>query len=313
MVYTVTFNPSLDYIVDVPGFELGRTNRTESELMLPGGKGLNVSTVLNNLGVRSKAIYFSAGFVGEEITRRIHEIGIESDEIRISEGCSRINLKLRTIEGTEINGAGPKISNMDIRELYDHLDKLKAGDILVLAGSIPSTMPETIYSDIMGYLEGRDIRFVVDATKDLLLNALKFKPFLIKPNDDELREIFGESDDQDESGLEFKTRKSVIPYAEKLRELGAENVIVSMGGEGAVFAASDGKVYELPAPEGELVNAVGAGDSMVAGFLAGYLEKKDLVYAFKLAVSAGSASAFSDNMATREEVERVFDSIFSQL
>ncbi|MBP3718490.1 MAG: 1-phosphofructokinase, partial [Eubacterium sp.] len=285
MVYTVTFNPSLDYIVTVDDFKLGLTNRTTSELMLPGGKGINVSIVLSNLGIDNSAIYYSAGFVGEEITRRVQESGINAEEIKLSEGCSRINLKLKSIDGTEINGMGPDISEEDIQKLYEKLDKIQEGDTLVLAGSIPSTMPETIYSDIMDRLQGRGIRIVVDATKDLLMNVLKYKPFLIKPNNHELGEIFG---------VTLETRESVVPYAKKLLEMGAENVIVSMAGEGAVFVASDGQVYMREAPKGKLVNGVGAGDSMVAGFIAGYLKEGELLHAFKMGLSTGSASAFSE-------------------
>ena len=300
MVYTVTFNPSLDYIVTVDDFKLGLTNRTTSELMLPGGKGINVSIVLSNLGIDNSAIYYSAGFVGEEITRRVQESGINAEEIKLSEGCSRINLKLKSIDGTEINGMGPDISEEDIQKLYEKLDKIQEGDTLVLAGSIPSTMPETIYSDIMERLQGRGIRIVVDATKDLLMNVLKYKPFLIKPNNHELGEIFG---------VTLKTRESVVPYAKKLLEMGAENVIVSMAGEGAVFVASDGQVYMREAPKGKLVNGVGAGDSMVAGFVAGYLKEGELLHAFKMGLSTGSASAFSEYLATEDEVLKVYATV----
>ena len=300
MVYTVTFNPSLDYIVTVDDFKLGLTNRTTSELMLPGGKGINVSIVLSNLGIDNSAIYYSAGFVGEEITRRVQESGINAEEIKLSEGCSRINLKLKSIDGTEINGMGPDISEEAIQKLYEKLDKIQEGDTLVLAGSIPSTMPETIYSDIMDRLQGRGIRIVVDATKDLLMNVLKYKPFLIKPNNHELGEIFG---------VTLTTRESVVPYAKKLLEMGAENVIVSMAGEGAVFVASDGQVYMRGAPKGKLVNGVGAGDSMVAGFIAGYLKEGELLHAFKMGLSTGSASAFSEYLATEEEVMKVYATV----
>ena len=300
MVYTVTFNPSLDYIVTVDDFKLGLTNRTTSELMLPGGKGINVSIVLSNLGIDNSAIYYSAGFVGEEITRRVQESGINAEEIKLSEGCSRINLKLKSIDGTEINGMGPDISEEAIQKLYEKLDKIQEGDTLVLAGSIPSTMPETIYSDIMDRLQGRGIRIVVDATKDLLMNVLKYKPFLIKPNNHELGEIFG---------VTLETRESVVPYAKKLLEMGAENVIVSMAGKGAVFVASDGQVYMREAPKGKLVNGVGAGDSMVAGFIAGYLKEGELLHAFKMGLSTGSASAFSEYLATEEEVMKVYATV----
>ncbi|MBO6113912.1 MAG: 1-phosphofructokinase [Lachnospiraceae bacterium] len=300
MVFTVTFNPSLDYIVTVDDFKLGLTNRTSSELMLPGGKGINVSIVLSNLGVKNTAFYFSAGFVGDEITRRVKESGINADYILIEEGNSRINLKIKNIDGTEINGMGPDISSEKLDELMTKLDAIKEGDTLVLAGSIPKSLPDSIYSDIMARLSDKGIRIVVDATKDLLLNVLKYHPFLIKPNNHELGEIFG---------VELKTRESVIPYAKKLQEMGARNVVISMAGEGGVLVDEDGNAYMSEAPKGKLVNGVGAGDSMVAGFIAGYLEKNDTEYAFKMGLSAGSASAFSEFLATKEEVERVYKSI----
>ena len=300
MVYTVTFNPSLDYIVTVDDFKLGLTNRTTSELMLPGGKGINVSIVLSNLGIENTAVYFSAGFIGDEITRKVKEWGIKAEEIKVSNGCSRVNLKLKSIDGTEINGAGPDISKEAIESFYHKLEMLQEGDTLVLAGSIPQTMPETIYSDIMARLSGKGIRIVVDATRDLLVNVLEYKPFLVKPNNHELGEIFG---------VELNTREEVVPYAKKMIEMGAENVIVSMAGQGAVFVSANGDAYLREAPEGKLVNGVGAGDSMVAGFIAGYLENKDLLHAFKMGLSAGSASAFSEYLATQEEVEVVYRTV----
>ena len=300
MIYTVTFNPSLDYIVTVDDFKLGLTNRTTSELMLPGGKGINVSIVLSNLGIENTALYFAAGFVGDEITRKVKESGILADAITIEEGCSRINLKLKSIDGTEINGMGPVISPEKLEILMNKLEALKEGDTLILAGSIPASMPGTIYSDIMDRLKGRGIQIVVDATKDLLLNVLQYNPFLIKPNNHELGEIFE---------VELKTRESVIPYAKKLQERGAQNVLISMAGEGGVLVAADGNVFMSEAPKGKLVNGVGAGDSMVAGFITGYMENGNYEHAFKMGLSAGSASAFSEFLATREEVLSVYESI----
>ena len=300
MIYTVTFNPSLDYIVSVDDFRVGLTNRTTSELLLPGGKGLNVSMVLGNLGIENTALGFVAGFTGDEIVRRIEEIGVKSDLIPIDNGVSRINLKLKSIEGTEINGRGPEISEENVKKLMEKLDILEAGDVLVLAGSIPSSMPDDIYKRIMERLAGQDIMIAVDATKDLLVRVLEYHPFLIKPNNHELGEIFG---------IELKTREEVVPYAKKMREMGAVNVLVSMAGEGAVLAAGDGSVWNMPAPKGKLVNGVGAGDSMVAGFLAGWMEKQDYGHAFCMGVAAGSASAFSELLATREEVETVYKQV----
>ena len=297
MVYTVTLNPSLDYIVTVDDLKLGLTNRTSSEMILPGGKGVNVSTVLSNLGIENTAFYFAAGFVGEEITKRIKKMGINADFITVDEGNSRINIKIKNIDGTEINGSGPDISKEKLDELMEKLDSIKDKDILVLAGSIPSSVPASIYADIMERLSDKDIDIVVDASKDLLLNVLKYRPFLIKPNNHELGEIFG---------IKLDSRESVIPYANMLRDMGAKNVLVSLAGKGAVLVCEDGTVYESEAPKGELVNAVGAGDSMVAGFIAGRISRNDMEYAFKMGLSAGSASAFSEYLATKEEIIKVY-------
>ena len=300
MIYTVTFNPSLDYIVSVNDFQLGLTNRTDSELILPGGKGINVSTILMNLGIDSTAFGFAAGFTGEEIIREVEAMGIRSDFIKIDSGISRINLKLKNIDGTEINGSGPEISEEKIEELLRKLDILGEGDILVLAGSIPASMPADMYSTIMERLQHKNVTFIVDATKDLLINVLKYKPFLIKPNNHELGELFD---------VKLTTREEVIPYGKKLQKQGARNVLISMAGEGAVLVAEDGSVYEAPAPKGTLVNAVGAGDSMVAGFTAGWIEKKDYRHAFSMGVSAGSASAFSEYLATKEEIMDLYEKV----
>lgn len=300
MIYTVTFNPSLDYIVSVNDFQLGLTNRTDSELILPGGKGINVSTILMNLGIDSTAFGFAAGFTGEEIIREVEAMGIRSDFIKIDSGISRINLKLKNIDGTEINGSGPEISEEKIEELLRKLDILGEGDILVLAGSIPASMPADMYSTIMERLQHKNVTFIVDATKDLLINVLKYKPFLIKPNNHELGELFD---------VKLTTREEVIPYGKKLQKQGARNVLISMAGEGAVLVAEDGSVYEAPAPKGTLVNAVGAGDSMVAGFTAGWIEKKNYRHAFYMGVSAGSASAFSEYLATKEEIMDLYEKV----
>ena len=300
MIYTVTFNPSLDYIVSVENFRLGLTNRTSSELMLPGGKGVNVSTVLMNLGIENTALGFVAGFVGDEIIRRLEEMGVQNGFIRIEEGVSRIDLKLKSIDGTEINGQGPVISPEHVEELMKQLDRLGEGDVLFLSGSIPSSMPDDAYQKIMERLDGRGVQIVVDATKDLLLNVLEYHPFLIKPNNHELGELFG---------VELKTREEVIPYAKKLQEKGAVNVLVSMAGEGAVLIDANEDVHMAPAPKGTLVNGVGAGDSMVAGFMTGWLEKQDYEHAFCMGVSAGSASAFSEHLATKAEIEAVYQQV----
>lgn len=297
MIYTVTFNPSLDYIVSVNDFELGMTNRTASELMLPGGKGINVSIVLKQLGLDNTALGFMAGFTGEEIVRKLEENGVNTEFIRIPKGISRINVKLKNIDGTEINGMGPEIAPDKLEELLVQLDRLDQGDVLVLAGSIPKSMPDDIYRDILQRLESKKIMTVVDATGDLLMNVLPYHPFLIKPNNHELGELFD---------VKLTTKQQVVPYAEKLKEKGARNVLISMGGQGAVFVSETGEVYMAEAPEGELKNSVGAGDSMVAGFVTGWVTEGDYEHAFRMGVSTGSASAFSENLATKAEVDAVY-------
>lgn len=296
MIYTVTFNPSLDYIVTVDNLQLGAVNRTNREIINPGGKGINVSMVLHNLGYKSTALGFRAGFTGREIARLMEEREIQSEFIEVDAGISRINVKVRSEEESEINGMGPDIGEADIQKLYEQLEKLVDGDILVLAGSIPATMPETMYRDIMEHLSGRKLQIVVDATKDLLMNVLKYHPFMIKPNNYELGEIYG---------VKLNTREAVIPYACKLQEEGARNVLVSMAGEGAVLLTEDGEVYQSEAPKGKLKNSVGAGDSMVAGFVAGYMASHDYEQAFYMGICTGSASVFSDGMATKEAVHEL--------
>lgn len=294
MIYTVTLNPSLDYFVTVDPFELGKTNRTLSEQMVPGGKGLNVSIMLRNLGIDSIALGFAAGFVGREIVDCIEARGIQSNFVMLQEGNSRINVKIKNIEGTEINGKGPEVPAEKLELMMDLVRSMKSGDYLVLAGSIPSSMPESIYKDMVASVVGNGVEVVVDATGELLMQVLSFKPFLIKPNNHELGALFG---------VTIEERAEVLPYARKLQEAGARNVLVSMAGKGAVLLAEDGQVFEMDVPKGILVNAVGAGDSMVAGFLTGWLETGDYKEAFEMGVCAGSASAFSDDFATREEVE----------
>ena len=304
MIYTLTFNPSLDYIVTVPKFTCGMVNRTTEEIIFPGGKGINVSMVLKNLGFENTALGFYAGFTGMELKRLVADKGIHAEFIPVDKGMTRINVKLRSEQESEINGQGPAIAASDIDKLYEKLDALKDGDILVMAGSIPDVMPQTMYMDIMKHLQGRNLKIVVDATRDLLVNVLPFHPFLIKPNNHELGEIFG---------VELKDRESVIPYAKKMPEMGATNVLVSMAGEGAVLAAADGKVYLAPAPKGKLVNGVGAGDSMVAGFLTGWLKRQDYREAFHMGIATGSASAFSEYLAGREQVEDVYRQVTSEV
>lgn len=293
VIYTVTFNPSLDYIVSVKDFRPGMTNRTSSELMIAGGKGINVSIVLGNLGIKSTALGFIAGFTGDEIVRRLHNSGINSEFIKINDGISRINIKLKSIDGTEINGQGPHIDSSHIEQLMNRLRRLESGDVLVLAGSIPAGISDNIYKDIMDMLKDKGVQIVVDATSRLLTNVLEYKPFFIKPNQHELGDIFN---------VTLNTQEEVIPYALELKKMGAVNVCVSMGGKGAILVADDGNVYKAKAPDGILKNSVGAGDSLVAGFLSGWIEKKDYEYAFRKGVATGSASAFSERLATNGEV-----------
>lgn len=300
MIYTVTFNPSLDYIVSVKDFKLGLTNRTDSELMLPGGKGINVSIVLKNLGIDNTALGFVAGFTGKEVVKRLEKFGVKNGFLEIPEGFTRINVKLKSIDGTEINGQGPSISEEKIEQLMTRLDEMGEGDVLFLSGSIPASMPDDTYQKIMERLKDKGVLISVDATQELLLKVLPYHPFLIKPNNHELGEIFG---------VELRTRESVVPYGKKLQEMGAENVLISMAGEGAVLIASDGQIYDAPAPKGILKNGVGAGDSMVAGFMAGWLERKEYRHAFHMGVAAGSASAFSEQLAVKEEIDQVYEQV----
>lgn len=300
MIATVTFNPSLDYIIRVEDFKVGEVNRTNYEKIFAGGKGINVSIVLNNLGHKSTALGFVAGFTGQEIVRRLKDTGIDCKFIEVDNGYSRINVKMKSQKETEINGQGPNIKEEHIKQLFDLLDNLTKDDILIISGSIPNTLPDDMYEQIMSHLEGKGIRIVVDATKDLLTNVLKYHPFLIKPNNHELGEIYG---------VELNKREEVIPYAKKLQEEGAVNVLVSMAGEGAVLLDENGEIHSSEAPKGTVVNSVGAGDSMVAGFVAGYLETGNYQEAFEMGVCTGSASAFSEELATRQEMESLRENL----
>lgn len=301
MIYTVTFNPSIDYIVRMPRLVPGEINRVTYEDVLPGGKGINVSIVLSNLGHASCALGFVAGFTGCEIESRMQAYGATCDFIQVKEGMSRINMKIKAEEETEINGIGPKIEEADIEALYAKLDALKAGDVLVIAGSVPSMLPSDMYERIMERLSGRGIEIVVDAERDLLVKVLQYHPFLIKPNNHELGDMFG---------VKLTTDEEIITYAKKLQEKGAQNVLISMAGDGAILLTADGQHYKSPAPKGKLINSVGAGDSMVAGFITGYTESQgDFKTAFHMGVATGSASAFSENLATRPEVEALLKTI----
>ena len=301
MIYTVTFNPSLDYIVRLDSFTAGEINRVNYEQVLAGGKGINVSIVLQNLGQKSTALGFLAGFTGEEIKSQLSGFGVKSDFVQLKKGFSRINVKAKAESETEINGQGPDISEAEREQLFQQLDKLTADDTLVLAGSIPKTLPDDIYQKIMARLDGKGIRIIVDAEKKLLLNVLQYHPFLIKPNNHELGDMFG---------VKLTSDEEILTYARKLQEKGAQNVLISMAGDGAILLTADGKSYKSPAPKGKLINSVGAGDSMVAGFITGFTESNgNLEKAFHMGVATGSASAFSENLATRPEVEALLATI----
>lgn len=299
MVYTVTFNPAIDYVVHTGEMKLGATNRSEKEEMYFGGKGINVSIVLRELGIGSKALGFTAGFTGEAIEKGLSEIGIDADFVHLKSGNSRINVKIKSTEETELNGQGPDIDEAAINALFAKLDKLSDGDTLILAGSIPSSLPSDIYEKILGRLSGRNIKTVVDATKDLLLNVLKYKPFLVKPNNHELGEMFG---------AELKTDEEIEKYARKLQEMGAVNVLISMAGDGAMLIDEYGKMHRCGVCRGTVRNSVGAGDSMVAGFTAGSL-KGDYEYALKLGTAAGGATAFSDGLAEKAKIDELLKTL----
>lgn len=299
MVYTVTFNPAIDYVVHTGEMKLGATNRSEKEEMYFGGKGINVSIVLRELGIDSKALGFTAGFTGEAIEKGLSEMSINADFVRLKNGNSRINVKIKSTEETELNGQGPDIDEASINALFAKLDKLSDGDTLILAGSIPSSLPSDIYEKILGRLSGRNIKTVVDATKDLLLNVLKYKPFLVKPNNHELGEMFG---------TELKTDEEIEKYARKLQEMGAVNVLISMAGDGAMLIDEYGKMHRCGVCKGTVRNSVGAGDSMVAGFTAGSL-KGDYEYALKLGTAAGGATAFSDGLAEKAKIDELLKTL----
>lgn len=297
MIYTVTFNPALDYVVHTNTIQLGEVNRTLKEEIFYGGKGINVSTVLANLGIENIALGFIAGFTGDAIQKGVNSIGVKTNFIKLKNGFSRINVKVKSGAETEINGQGPKIAEQDINQLFEILDTLKKDDVLVLAGSIPNTLPSNIYENILERLSNKGIHFIVDATKDLLLNVLKYKPFLIKPNNIELGEMFG---------VALKSDEEIIAYAKKLQKLGAKNVLVSMAKDGAILITENGEVHKMGVPVGKVKNSVGAGDSMVAGFIAGYLSTGNYYTALKAGTAAGSATAFSNGIATKQEIEEIF-------
>lgn len=300
MIYTVTLNPSLDYMVEVPAFQLRKTNRTDNEALKAGGKGINVSLLLKNLGLESTALGFVGGFTGEEILRQLDEQDITHYFIKVAEGNSRINVKLINEEGTEINGQGPVISAEEEALLLKQFEKMVPGDVVILSGSIPPSLPQDWYLKVMEILKQKQVLVVLDTAGDSLLKAAEYKPFLIKPNHHELGQLYG---------VELHTRQDVIPYGKQLQNRGFRNVLISLAGEGAVLLTEDGQVFSAEAPEGHLQNSVGAGDAMVAGFVAGWLDKKEYEWAFRMAVASGSASAFSKGFATKSEIMELLESV----
>ena len=297
MIYTVTFNPSLDYVVQVDHFQGDAVNRTSEEHVYPGGKGNNVAVIASNLGMKSRALGFKAGFTGAAMEQMLQEFGCDTDFIALEEGVTRINVKVKSDDEFEINGQGPRIPEEKVRQLYEKLDALESGDVLVLSGSVPNTLPDDMYERIMERLAGTGVRISVDATKDLLMNVLKYHPFLIKPNNHELGEMFG---------VRLESDGEIAEYARKLQEMGARNVLVSMAGAGAILVTEDGSVLKQLPPAGEVVNSVGAGDSMVAGFLTGYLKTGSYEEALKLGAAAGSATAFASWLADAEAIDKLY-------
>lgn len=302
MIYTVTLNTSIDYYVSCGGFETGRTNRTKTTEMLPGGKGINVSVMLKRMGYESVALGFTGGFTGREIARLLEEAGIHTDFVELSDGTSRINVKIEDIEGTEINGAGPVIKQEEADLFWEKLDKLNEKDVLVLSGSVPAGMPDDTYEKIISRLAGKKVKIVVDAEGDLLVKALKYKPFLVKPNHHELEGIFH---------VPIEDFDSAEKYGRRLSEMGARNVIVTMAGMGAVYISEEGFVYRHGALEGNFVNGVGAGDSMIAGFLAGFMDSGDCKQAFLLGLSAASATAFSKGLGEENLIKNIYKKVLT--
>ena len=299
MIYTITFNPALDYITQVENFKIGEINRTKTETILPGGKGLNVSIVLKNLEIENTALGFVAGFTGEELIRKMESQGVKTDFVKVEKGLTRINVKISSInenriEETALNGMGPQITKEDIEVLFEKIQKMSTNDIVILSGSIPKNIDNDIYEKICKKLNEKGITFIVDSTQELLMNVLKYHPFLIKPNKEELEETLNRK---------ILTKEDIINAAKTLQKMGAQNVLVSLGNDGALLLTKEDDIYYSKAPRGQVVNTVGSGDSMVAGFLAGYYQTKDYEYALKTGVAAGSASAFSIRLATKKDVD----------
>lgn len=298
MVYTVTLNPALDYVMRVGSLRYDDINRSQSEDVYYGGKGINVSVILTRLGIENKALGFVGGFTGDKLTEMLENDGIKCDFNRLKNGDTRINVKIKADTELDVNAQGPKIDENEVRALLDKLDKIKKGDYLILAGSIPNSLPDDIYERMLAKLQNKGVNFVVDATGDLLKKSLNYKPFLIKPNHHELGDLFG---------VTLSSTDDIVKYAKKLQTLGARNVLVSRAKDGAILIDENSNVTEAENVEGKVVNSVGCGDSMVGGFVAGYIEKGDYSYALKLGAACGNATAFSEELATKSEIEKVFE------
>lgn len=295
MIYTITFNPAVDYVMHTNEMKTGNVNRSVHEEIYFGGKGINVSLVLHELGIASRALGFVAGFTGDAIEAGIREKGVDTDFVHLRQGVSRINVKIKASEETELNGHGPEIDEEAISALFSKLGALTDGDTLVLAGSIPGSLPSDIYEKILQHLAGKELRIIVDASGDLLKHVLRYRPFLIKPNHHELGELFGR---------ELHNMEEIAEHAAKLQAMGARNVLVSMAGDGALLLDETGSTHICGGCKGQVKNSVGAGDSMVAGFLAG-IQTGDYSYALQLGTAAGGATAFSDGLGEKEEIERL--------
>lgn len=300
MIYTITFNPAIDYVMQIDDLQIGEINRASEEQIFFGGKGINVSIVLKALGVESQALGFISGFTGDAIKQGVEAMGISTDFVTLNNGNSRINVKIKSNSETAINGQGPYIDKQSLDKLFLKLDNIKKDDYIVLAGSIPNSLPQNTYEMILKQLANRNIKTVVDATGDLLLNVLKYKPFLIKPNTDELSGLFD---------TEILSDDDIIKYAKKLQSLGALNVLVSRGEYGAILLDQNNKIHTIKAPKGKLVNSVGAGDSMVAGFIAGFIQNNDFDYALKLGTVCGSATAFEYGLANSEQINKLLNTM----
>lgn len=302
MIYTITLNPALDYILKHQTFKVGEINRSEQEILLPGGKGINVSIILKALEIESTVLGYKAGFIGEEIEKEIQRYGIKSDLIKIKNGITRINVKIMTEnEETAINTQGPVIEPEELQELYEKIESIQKGDLVILSGSIPQGVPDDIYENICKKLQGKDVKIVIDATGELLKKTLKYKPFLIKPNKQELEEVFN---------TQIKNNDQVLEYSKKLQQEGSKNVLVSLGREGAILLDENGKIYQKENIRTiKRINTVGAGDSMVAGFIAGYTQFQNYEKALQMGMAAGTATANSLYLATKSEIYDIFNQI----